>query len=77
MKVRRIPLEDIVTLAKIVVLEDEEDEGSENPFDTGGPPSGTYAMDSVGRVWRWEETISGLFQEFLDIPRERRPKRNA
>lgn len=77
MKIRRIPQEDIVTLARVVDLEaEEEDEDDSDPFEGGTSiRPGRYAMDGTGSIWRREDTITSMFQEFMDLGEALKPKR--
>lgn len=68
MKVIHVPFKDIVTLARIVDLEPEDGDDDEDPFaDDENLRPGRYAMDGTGTVWRREDTISAMFQEFMDL----------
>ena len=77
MKVRRVPMDDIVTIARVVVLEKEMDEDEEESMFGGeeGLSAGTYAMDGEGRVWKLEDRLTGIFQEFMDVGVSKRGKR--
>ena len=73
MKVRPLAQPDIVSIERILVIESEEDE-------TMGSielDEGTYALDSLGRVWKLIETASGLIEHFTehDGVKRRRAKR--
>ena len=66
MKVRRLPLADIVQLSRIVVIEFDEDE---NPTPlTQLPEGGTYGLDTQGRVWKLDEAVSEMFTLFTEDP---------
>ena len=68
MIVRRVTTDDIVTLARVVDLELEDGDDDENPFtEDTSLKAGRYAMDGNGDVWRREEVVSRVFQEFMDL----------
>ncbi len=75
MKVKALPMADVVSIERMVRIDEEEDE--ETLTSTGELERGTYALDSLGRVWRQVETVTGLMTEFTehDGVRRRRAKR--
>lgn len=76
MKVTHVPQKDIVTLARVVDLESEDEGDDENPFEEGDTVRpGRYAMDGTGTVWRREDTITAMFQEFMDLAEALKPKK--
>ena len=73
MKVRPREQPDIVSIERILTIELDEDEC----LPTGELEEGTYALDSLGRVWKLCETVSGLVEHFTesDGVKRRRAKR--
>ena len=63
---------EIVTLARLVIIEPEDGDDDDSPFGEEGLKSGTYAMDGEGRVWRLEEVITDLFQNLMDAEIKRK-----
>ena len=72
MRVKRLPMAEIVTLARVVILEAEEDDDEEPFTEDESLKPGTYAMDGDGRIWKLEEVITGLFQELMDAEIKRK-----
>ena len=74
MKVRPPAQLDIVSIEKIVVIEEEEDESLGT---LGDLEAGTYALDNTGRLWRQMTAATGLIAEFTesDGVKRRRAKR--
>ena len=63
MKLKRLPVTDegiTAMLTRIVKLEDES--GEDEPWEESTIPAGTYALDTLGRVWKLEDTMTDLFQ---------------
>lgn len=75
MKIRPLAQPDIVSIERIIAIVAEEDE----TMNSGELDEGTYALDSVGRVWRLVETVSGLVSEFTESDgiKRRRAKRTS
>ena len=75
MKIRPLAQPDIVSIERIIAIVAEEDE----IMNSGELDEGTYALDSVGRVWRLVETVSGLVSEFTESDgiKRRRAKRTS
>ena len=76
MKIAPRPDLDIVSIERVIVIEAEEDE----TMNSGELDEGIYALDSLGRVWRKVETVSGLVTEFTEqdpVGKRRRAKRTA
>jgi hypothetical protein len=73
MKVYDIPLEQIVSLERLVRVESGEDEvGESNELEDG-----LYAIDSEGRVWKQLSSITGILQaatEHDGVKRRRRKR---
>ena len=74
MRVTHVPFKEIVTLARIVDLEPEDDDDDDVDFGEESIKPGRYAMDGTGTVWRREDTISTMFQEFMDLKEALKPK---
>ena len=77
MNVTHVPQKEIVTLARIVDLSPEEGEDEEVDFGDESIKPGRYAMDGTGTVWRREDTISAMFQEFMDLAEGLKPKKGV
>ena len=74
MKIRPLAQLDIVSIEKIVRIEEEEEESLGQ---LGDLESGIYALDSMGRLWRQMEAATGLLAEFTESDgiKRRRAKR--
>jgi len=76
MRIKPLRHDDVISLERVVVLE-PADEDEDMATASGELDHGTYAIDSLGRVWRQVETVSGLMREFTesDGVKRRRAKR--
>ena len=79
MKVTHIPQgEKIVTIARVVDLEPEDgEEDDDSLFSEESVRPGRYAMDGTGTIWRREDTITSMFQEFMDLAEGLKPKKGS
>jgi len=62
-KIIQRTLTDVVSIDRIIDIREEEDEDT---FGSGELDEATYAMDSLGRVWRLVESATGMIQAFTD-----------
>ena len=75
MKIRPLGQSDIISIEKIVVIQEDEDESLGL---LGDLEAGIYALDSTGRLWRQMEAATGLIAEFTEqdnVGKRRRAKR--
>ena len=62
MKIRAVPMLEVISLERVVKIELEEDD--EVQSEELNP--GIYAMDSTGCLWKQHETGTGLLQELTE-----------
>lgn len=64
MKVKSLPMPDIVQINKMILVETEDKDSTDDV-------PRTYALDSQGRIWTLETEMSTVFQGLeLDVPKK-------
>lgn len=80
MKVKRIALDDVISIKTVIEVRSDDDEDSDDITSAHELDEGVYAIDSKGRVWVQHQNMSKLFTIFVeetsadgdDPPRRRR-----
>lgn len=62
MKAKKLSQGDEGVAMLISLLKMEDESGEDEPWEDETIPTGTYAKDSRGRIWKLDESVTALFQ---------------